>query len=139
MRQGEIMAIITDQALDAILYQQLKEQVFALTPPPPRSQPQCSEQEVSQSRFTGIIFGCCHCQHRKASASNHPCRSRRLIPQIANAHRLARARFCHNDMPLTSMPRLPQKALKPALKGSLDKAIEARQFASYHQSPSFSR
>src|SRR5260221_1861876 len=131
MRQGEIMAIITDQALDAILYQQLKEQVFALTPPPPRSQPQCSEQEVSQSRFTGIIFGGCHCQHRKASASNHPCRSRRLIPQIANAHRLATSPFGHNEMPLTSMPRIPHKDLKPAIQMSLVKSIDARQVSSF--------
>jgi hypothetical protein len=37
MRQGEIMGIINDQTLDAILQEQLKEQIFAFTPASARS------------------------------------------------------------------------------------------------------
>jgi hypothetical protein len=62
---------------------------------------------VSQGRFTRVIFGSRYGKHRKVSASNHPCRSRRLIPQIANSHRLARARLGHNDMPSMIMPGFP--------------------------------
>jgi hypothetical protein len=40
MRHGKIMGIIENQALDAILPQQLKKQVFAFTPVPSRSQAQ---------------------------------------------------------------------------------------------------
>src|SRR6266700_3186098 len=89
MRHGEIMGIITDQALDAILHEELKEQVFALTPASSRSQPQGSPQMISQGCLTRVIFGSRHCKHRIASSSNHPCLTAGFIPQIANSHGLA--------------------------------------------------
>jgi hypothetical protein len=119
MRHGEVMGIITDQALHALLPQQLEEQVFAFVPASPRGEPQCSQEQVSQHRFPRVIFGSRHRQHRITPPSNHPCLTTRLIPEITNPHRFAGARLCHNDMPAPLVPRLMQKALKPALKGSL--------------------
>ena len=51
------MCVVNDQTLDAILDQQLKEQVFAFTPASPRPQTQGRQQKVPQRRLFGIIFG----------------------------------------------------------------------------------
>src|SRR5947209_14617764 len=120
----EIMGIITNQTLDAILAQQIVEQIFAFAPASPRSYSQCPEEQVSQRRFPRIIFGSRHRQHRVPPSSNHSGLACRLISQVANAHRFPGARLGHNDMPASSEPRLPQQTLKPALKGRLDDAIE---------------
>ena len=98
------MSVIEDQTLDALLYQQLKQQVFAFTPASPRSQPQSGQEKVPQSRFTRIVFGSGHGQHGIAPPTNRPRLAGCLIPQIANPHRLARTRLCHNDMPAASTP-----------------------------------
>src|SRR5258708_3339916 len=121
------MGVVNDQTLDAILHEQLKEQVFAFTPASPRSQAQSGQEKVSQSRFTRIVFGSGYGQHRIAPSTDCPCLTAGLIPQIANPHRLARTRLCHNDMPSASTPRPAEDALKTALKGSLDKAIAEKR------------
>src|SRR6266568_5630359 len=133
------MGIVTNQALDAIVTQQVIEQVFAFAPASPRSHSQCPQEQVSQRRFPRIIFGSRHCQDRITPSSNHSSLACRLISEVANAHRFARARLGHNDMPASLEPCLTQQTLKPALKGGLNEAVEKRKFANYHQSPSFSR
>lgn len=100
------MGIVNDQTLDAILHEQLKEQIFAVTPASPRRETQSGQQEIAQGCFLGIVFGSGYSQHRIAPSTNGPCLAAGLIPQIANAHRLARTWFGHNDMPAASMPRL---------------------------------
>src|SRR5436305_8940628 len=135
----EIMGIITNQTLDAILAQQIVEQIFAFAPASPRSYSQCQEEQVSQGRFPRIIFGSCHRQHRVPASSNHSGLARCLISEITNAHRFARARLGHNDMPASCVPCLTQETLKPALKGGLNEAVKERKFANRHQSASFSR
>src|SRR6266568_8090153 len=139
VRHREIMGIVTNQALDAILTQQVIEQIFAFAPASPRSHSQCPQEQVSQRRFPRIIFRSRHYQHRVPPSSNHPGCPRRFIPEIADSHRLARARLGHNHMPTSLMPCLAQEALKPALERGLDEAIEEREFANGHRSPSFSR
>src|SRR6266699_936675 len=139
VRHREIMGIVTNQALDAIVAQQIIEQIFAFAPAPPCPYSQCSQEQVSERCFPRIIFGSRHCQHRVPPPSNHSCCACRLISEVANAHRFARARLGHNDMPASLEPGLSQQTLKPALKGGLNEAVEKRKFANYHQSPSFSR
>src|SRR6266568_2293022 len=102
----EIMGIVTNQALDAILTQQVIEQVFAFAPASSRSHSQCPQEQVSQRRFPRIIFGSRHCQDRIAPSSNHSSLACRLISEVANAHRFARARLGHNDMPASLEPCL---------------------------------
>src|SRR6266705_2135310 len=99
----EIMGIITNQALDAILAQQIIEQIFAFAPSPPRSYSQCQEEQVSQRRFPRIIFGSRHCQHRVPPSSNHSGLACRLVSEVANAHRFAD----------TEWPGAPWKTLSP--------------------------
>src|SRR5690242_5118430 len=89
----EIMGIVTNQALDAILAQQIIEQIFAFAPASPRPYSQCQEEEVSHRRFPWIIFWGCHCQHRIASSSNHSGLAGSFISEVANAHRFARTRL----------------------------------------------
>src|SRR6266566_7965309 len=139
VRHREIMGIVTNQALDAIVAQQIIEQIFAFAPAPPCPYSQCSQEQVSARCFPRIICGSRHCQHRVPPPSNHSCCACRLISEVANAHRFARARLGHNDMPASLEPGLSQQTLKPALKGGLNEAVEKRKFANYHQSPSFSR
>ena len=62
MGHGEIMGIIHDQTLDAIVPQQLKEQIFAFTPASSRSEAQSGQQMVPQRRFTRVILGGRHGQ-----------------------------------------------------------------------------
>jgi len=100
------MGIVNDQTLDAILHEQLKEQLFAFTPASPRSQTQSGQEKVPQRRFTRIVFGSGSSQHRRAPSTDGPCLAAGLIPQIANPHRLARAWLGHNDMPAASAPCL---------------------------------
>src|SRR6266851_9668178 len=100
------MGIIDNQALDAVLDEQLKQQVFAFTPMSPCSQAKCGQQEVPQSRFFGIIFWGCYRQHWIASSTHHPGFPTGSAAQIANAHRLARTWLCNNDVPSPQFPRL---------------------------------
>src|SRR6266702_8700518 len=132
VRHGEIMSIVTNQALDAILAQQVIEQIFAFAPAPTRTNSQCSQEQVPQRRFPRIIFGGRHRQYRVPPSSNHPCLTTRFISQIAYPHRLATPRLCYNDMPTPLSPGLLEKTLETMLKGGLDKAIEKRQFARTH-------
>src|SRR6266699_4490658 len=106
VRHGEIMSIVTNQALDAILAQQVIEQIFAFTPAPSCSYSQCPQKQVSQRRFPRVIFGSRHRQHWLPPSSNHSGLARRLISEIANTHRFARARLGYNDMPASSVPCL---------------------------------
>ncbi len=99
------MSIITNQTLDPILAQQVVEQIFAFVPTAPRTHSQCQEEQVSQRRFPRIILGGRYRQHRVSSPSNHSGLARRLISEVANAHRFARARLGHNDMPASHVPR----------------------------------
>src|SRR3989442_5138569 len=99
MRHREIMSIITNQTLDPILTQQVIEQIFALAPAAPRTDSQCQEEQVSQRRFSRIIFGSRHRQDRVPTSSHHSSLACRLISEIANAHRFARTRLGHHDMP----------------------------------------
>src|ERR1700737_3894730 len=78
----EIMSIIANQALDAILAQQIVEQIFAFAPASPRPYSQCQEEQVSQRRFPRIIFGSRHRQHRVPSSSNHSTLARSLFWEI---------------------------------------------------------
>ena len=57
----EIMGIVTNQALDTILAQEIIEQIFAFAPAPPRPYSQCPQEQVSQRCFPRIIFGSRHC------------------------------------------------------------------------------
>ena len=102
----EIMGIITNQTLDAILAQQIVEQIFAFAPASPRSYSQCPQEQVSQRRFPRIIFGSRHRQHRVPPSSHHSGLACCLISEVANAHRFARTRLGHNDMPASLEPRL---------------------------------
>src|SRR5689334_8842504 len=133
------MGVVNDQTLDAILHKQLKEQVFAFTPAPPRSHPQSGQEKVPQSRFTRIVFGSGYGQHGISPSTNRAHRSCCFIAQITNSHRFARTRLCHNDMPSASMPCPAQQPLKTALKGSFDKAIEEGESRPCHGEDSLSR
>src|SRR6266581_274174 len=116
VRHREIMGIVTNQALDAIVTQQVIEQVFAFAPASPRSHSQCPQEQVSQRRFPRIIFGSRHCQDRITPSSNHSSLACRLISEVANAHRFARARLGHHDMPAfldTEWPGAPTNTLSP--------------------------
>src|SRR5260221_373523 len=119
VRHREIMGIVTDQALNAILAQQIIEQIFAFAPAPPRPYSQCPQEQISQSSFPRIIFGSRHCQHRVPPSPNHSGLACSLISEVANAHRFAGARLGHNDMPASLEPCLTQQPLKSALKGGL--------------------
>src|SRR5260221_1740791 len=139
VRHREIMGIVTNQALDAILAQKIIEQIFAFAPAPPRPYSQCPQAQVSERCLPRIIFGSRHCQHRVPPSSNHSCCACSLISEVANARRFARARLGHNDMPASLEPCLPQQTLKPALTAGLNAAVENRKFATHPQSPSSSR
>src|SRR6266567_2183843 len=139
MRHGKIMSIVTNQTLDAILTQQVIEQIFAFAPAATRTDSQGPQEQVSQRRFPRVIFGSRHRQDRVPPSPYLSSLACRLISEVANAHRFARARLGHNDMPASLEPGLSQQTLKPALKGGLNEAVEKRKFANYHQSPSFSR
>src|SRR5712692_450319 len=106
MRHGEIMSIVTNQALDAIVAQQVIEQIFAFAPASTRTDSQCQEEQVSQRRFPWIIFGGCHRQYRIPPSSYHAGLACCLISEVANAHRFAGARLGHHDMPASLEPRL---------------------------------
>src|SRR5260370_2704669 len=138
VRHRQIMGIIDDQALDAILQQQFEQQVFAFAPSSPRSQPQRRQQKVPQGSFFGIIFWGRHRQHR-VEPSTHPTNFARCLgAQIADAHGLAAAWLCDNDMPSPQLPRLAQEPLETLLEGGLDKTLEERQRRSLHESFSLS-
>src|SRR6266567_1703924 len=122
----EVMSIITNQALDAILAQQVIEHIFAFAPASTRTDSQCQEEQVSQCRFPRIIFGSCHRQDRVPPSPYHSGLACRFISEVANAHRFAGARLGHHDMPASLEPGLSQQSLKPALKGGLNEAIEKR-------------
>src|SRR6266436_7905026 len=128
------MGIIENQALDAILHQQFKQQIFAFAPASPRSQPQGGQQEVSQGRFFGIVFGGRHGQYRKAPPAHHPGFTLGGGAQIADTHGFAAAWLCHNHMPSPELPCLAQEPLEPLLKRRLDEALEERQSISLHAS-----
>src|SRR2546421_927627 len=100
------MSIIDDQTLDAILDQKLKKEVFAFTPASPRGEPQCRQQKVAQCCLFGIIFGSRHYQHGVSPSTDCPCLAAGLVPEIANAHRLAAPWLRHNDMPAPPAPCL---------------------------------
>src|SRR6266567_1084181 len=122
------MGVVNDQTLDAILHEQLKEQVFAFTPASPRPQPQSGQEKVPQSRETWIVFGSGHGQHGIAPPTNRSRLTGRLIPQIANPHRLARARLCHNDMEAPSTPRSRVRAPENgAQRGSIESSHGPRK------------
>jgi hypothetical protein len=103
---GEIMGIITNQTLDAILAQQIVQQIFAFVPASPCPYAQCPQEEVSHRRFPRIIFRSRHRQHRVPSSSYHSGLACRLISDVTNAHRFARTWLGHNDMPASLEPRL---------------------------------
>src|SRR5229473_3242723 len=138
MRHRQIMGIIEDQALDAILHQSLKQEIFAFAPSPPRSQPQSSQQEVPQSRFFGIVFWGRHRKPRIAPPTHHPGFTGCLGTQIADTHGFAAARLRHNHMPSSQLPCLAQEPLKTLLKRRLDKALEEGQSRLLHESFSVS-
>src|SRR5260221_7906953 len=96
MRHREIMSIITNQALDAILAQQVIEQIFAFVPASTRTDSQCPQEQVSQRRLPRIIFGSRHRQYRVPPSPYHTGLACRLISEVANAHRFAGARLGHN-------------------------------------------
>jgi len=100
------MRVIDHQTLDAIVQKPLKEQVFAFTPALSPGEPQRGQQEIPQRRFAGIIFGSRHGQHGRAPSADGPGLAARLIPEIADAHRLAAPWLCHNDMPAPLVPCL---------------------------------
>src|SRR5216683_1914201 len=100
------MGIITDQALNAILHQQVKQQVFAFAPSSPRSQPQCCQQKIAEGSFSGIVFWSSHRQYWIASPAHHPGFTLRGSTQIADAHGFATTWFRNDDMPALQLPRL---------------------------------
>src|SRR2546426_976213 len=106
MRHREIMGIVTNQALDALLAQQVIEQIFAFAPASTRTDSQCQEEQVSQRRLPRSIFGSGHRQDRVPPSPYHSGLSCRLISEVANAHRFAGARLGHHHMPASLEPRL---------------------------------
>src|SRR5712692_6492972 len=53
----EIMGIVTNQALDAILAQQIIEQIFAFAPAPPRPYSQCPRSRFPSAASRGSFLG----------------------------------------------------------------------------------
>src|SRR5713226_4486189 len=127
------MSIIDDQALDAVLDEQLKQQVLAFAPMSTCSQAKCGQQEIPQCRFFGIIFRGCHRQYWIPPSTYHPRLTAGGTAQVADAHGLAGARLRDNHMPAPQFPRLTQESLKPILEGGFDEAIEERQRSSFHR------
>jgi hypothetical protein len=132
VRHREIMGIITNQARDAILSQQIREQIFAFAPASARSYASCRQEQVSSRGFPRVIFGSRSRQHWVPPPSHHPCSALSLLSEIANCHRFAGTRLGHHDMPASLEPCLTPEPLKPAFKGGLNEAIEERELANRH-------
>ena len=102
------MGIIDDQALDTILHQEFKQQIFAFAPSPPCSQPKSGQQKVPQGRFFGLVLRSRYRQDWIAPPAHHPGLTLGSCAQIVDAHGLAAAWFRHNHMPSPQLPRLTQ-------------------------------